>query len=179
MRMTKFPIIILAVGLFTASCENPTGSSTSVKEEAAEQNQTAQESEDGLNTRIVSEITDYYLELKLALVEGESPAANKQAKNIVSVLNNTEEELLQNILEHAENLSDADDLSGQRIEFEKLSGKMYELLTELDTERDLYWQYCPMAFDGKGANWISDSEEIMNPYFGDKMLHCGRVEEEI
>jgi len=43
----------------------------------------------------------------------------------------------------------------------------------------VYKQYCPMAFDGKGAFWLSSSEEIRNPYYGDKMLKCGRVEETI
>jgi len=44
---------------------------------------------------------------------------------------------------------------------------------------EVYKQYCPMAFDGKGAFWLSSSEEIRNPYYGDKMLKCGRVEETI
>jgi hypothetical protein len=36
-----------------------------------------------------------------------------------------------------------------------------------------------MAFDDTGATWISYSEEIKNPYFGDQMLHCGTVQEEL
>ena len=36
-----------------------------------------------------------------------------------------------------------------------------------------------MAFEGKGDYWYSTSEEIRNPYFGDKMLKCGRVDETI
>ena len=40
----------------------------------------------------------------------------------------------------------------------------------------LYVQYCPMANDDKGATWVSMEEEIINPYFGDMMLHCGNVE---
>jgi hypothetical protein len=43
----------------------------------------------------------------------------------------------------------------------------------------IYKQFCPMAFDNKGAYWLSSNEEIMNPYFGDKMLHCGKVEETV
>jgi len=42
----------------------------------------------------------------------------------------------------------------------------------------LYRQYCPMAFQNKGAYWLSSEKKIMNPYFGDKMLHCGVVKEE-
>ncbi len=43
----------------------------------------------------------------------------------------------------------------------------------------LYVQYCPMADDNKGANWLSQQEEILNPYFGESMLTCGNVEEEL
>jgi hypothetical protein len=34
-----------------------------------------------------------------------------------------------------------------------------------------------MAFDNRGAHWLSDESTIKNPYFGDKMLTCGSVEE--
>ena len=30
-----------------------------------------------------------------------------------------------------------------------------------------------MAFNNEGAYWLSDAEQIRNPYFGDKMLTCG------
>ncbi len=42
--------------------------------------------------------------------------------------------------------------------------------------RKLYVQHCPMAFNNTGASWLSDKEQVSNPYFGDKMLRCGSVE---
>jgi len=36
-----------------------------------------------------------------------------------------------------------------------------------------------MAFDKKGAYWISENREIQNPYFGDKMPKCGEIKEEL
>ena len=41
------------------------------------------------------------------------------------------------------------------------------------TGETIYYQYCPMARDNKGAYWLSAVEEIKNPYFGDAMLTCG------
>jgi len=45
---------------------------------------------------------------------------------------------------------------------------------------------CSMALNDKGANWISNSAEIVNPYMGKKdpkykagMLHCGEVKDSI
>lgn len=45
----------------------------------------------------------------------------------------------------------------------------------------VYWQECPMAFDGdKPGNWLSQTDKVRNPYlgtkdpqYGDKMLECG------
>lgn len=52
---------------------------------------------------------------------------------------------------------------------------------------NLYLQNCPMAFDGdKDANWISNSEEVINPYLGKNhpkykatMLNCGETKDSI
>lgn len=42
-----------------------------------------------------------------------------------------------------------------------------------------YYEFCPMAFDNQGAYWLSNEEKIRNPYFGDKMLTCGNVQEKL
>jgi len=44
---------------------------------------------------------------------------------------------------------------------------------------DAYYQFWPMAFNDKGAHWISQNKEIQNPYFGDKMMKCGFTKEEL
>ena len=36
-----------------------------------------------------------------------------------------------------------------------------------------------MAFDNAGADWVSDEALIRNPYFGDLMMKCGYVAEEL
>ena len=33
--------------------------------------------------------------------------------------------------------------------------------------------FCPMAFNNKGAYWVQKTGEIINPYHGMMMLHCG------
>jgi Cu(I)/Ag(I) efflux system membrane fusion protein len=37
--------------------------------------------------------------------------------------------------------------------------------------------FCPMAFDDKGASWITEDREVRNPYFGNAMLKCGVIKE--
>jgi len=41
----------------------------------------------------------------------------------------------------------------------------------------LYHDHCPMYDNNKGAMWLSETREIRNPYFGDKMMTCGSVKE--
>jgi Cu(I)/Ag(I) efflux system membrane fusion protein len=36
-----------------------------------------------------------------------------------------------------------------------------------------------MAFNNKGAYWLSNEREIKNPYFGSEMLECGSVEDSL
>jgi len=38
--------------------------------------------------------------------------------------------------------------------------------------------FCPMAFDKKGAYWLTSTKEIRNPYLGSEMLKCGKIKEE-
>ncbi|TVQ64265.1 MAG: DUF3347 domain-containing protein [Phycisphaerales bacterium] len=42
-----------------------------------------------------------------------------------------------------------------------------------------YIAHCPMAFDGRRAEWLARQEEIANPYFGASMLRCGVVDERV
>jgi Cu(I)/Ag(I) efflux system membrane fusion protein len=36
-----------------------------------------------------------------------------------------------------------------------------------------------MAFNDKGAYWLSNISKIKNPYYGKKMLTCGEVAQEL
>ncbi len=67
-------------------------------------------------------------------------------------------------------------LDSKRREFETISDAMWSLTRTVQySGQKVYYQYCPMAFDNKGAYWMSDTRDINNPYFGDKMLKCGEV----
>lgn len=35
--------------------------------------------------------------------------------------------------------------------------------------------HCPMAFEGKGASWLQQTEQTANPYYGSSMLRCGKM----
>lgn len=72
------------------------------------------------------------------------------------------------------------DIEALRESFSVLSDNLYESLKTFGVSGvTVYHQFCPMAFDNKGAYWLSNNTEIINPYFGDEMLHCGSVVETI
>jgi Cu(I)/Ag(I) efflux system membrane fusion protein len=71
----------------------------------------------------------------------------------------------------------AADIENARKAFETLSGEVTAVMQRFGIRPDktLYLLHCPMAFDNKGADWLQDSKDTKNPYFGASMLKCGSV----
>lgn len=65
----------------------------------------------------------------------------------------------------------------QRASFSMLSQDLYNLIKAFGTGKTIYRDHCPMAFDNKGAIWLSETKEIRNPYLGSNMLTCGSIQE--
>lgn len=84
---------------------------------------------------------------------------------------------LKNILQHVPHLSNIEEV---REKFLQVSITMIEMTNTFNPfDKTLYIQYCPMADNDKGADWLSLEKEIKNPYFGKSMLKCGEVKKEI
>ncbi|MFY0537164.1 hypothetical protein [Nannocystis pusilla] len=67
----------------------------------------------------------------------------------------------------------ARDIDTARAGFEKMSmGLISYLKTHSDQRAGYEVVFCPMAFN-KGAYWVQKTGEIINPYHGMMMLHCG------
>ncbi len=75
-------------------------------------------------------------------------------------------------------ISKETNLDIQRVSFEAFNNAFYSSLKAFGLHHGtVYYQYCPMANGDKGAFWLSDIEDIENPYFGDEMLKCGETRE--
>ncbi|MGB7785873.1 MAG: efflux RND transporter periplasmic adaptor subunit [Salinimicrobium sp.] len=69
-----------------------------------------------------------------------------------------------------------DVLENQRDHFVVLSKIMIAFTSNLDElEAPVFVQRCPMANTQKGADWMSLSKEVRNPYYGEAMMTCGAV----
>ncbi|MEQ9465923.1 MAG: efflux RND transporter periplasmic adaptor subunit [Ekhidna sp.] len=132
-----------------------------------------------------------YLPVKDALIESDVNTASKEAKFLQKVIEKVDMKLVKdeahmewmkdlNILQKStEGIQNETDLEKARMMLSPLSDQLFHSLKKYQVEVDGYRQYCPMAFDNTGAFWLSDSDKILNPYFGDAMLTCGNVEEHI
>ncbi|WP_421978139.1 DUF3347 domain-containing protein [Roseivirga seohaensis] len=118
-------------------------------------------------------LVENYLALKDALVATDGAKAQKAANDFLEVNNNDA------LTADLKTIAGSTDVATQRIAFEGLSANMYSIVKAGGSETVLYKQYCPMAFNNKGAYWLAAEEEVNNPYFGDVMLHCGSVQETI
>lgn len=77
-------------------------------------------------------------------------------------------------------ISESSDIEEIREDLSGVSEGIYSLAKAFHpNDSELYYQFCPMAKNGEGANWLSSEKEIANPYMGQRMLKCGRTQEVI
>lgn len=119
------------------------------------------------------ETLTHYFAIKDALVQTDPLSTAKAANAFLEV--NTNPSLKTSL----QMIAGSMDVAYQRQAFEQLSKDMYFFVKNNDMGTTIYKQFCPMAFDYKGAYWLAKEEQVNNPYFGDRMLHCGHVEETI
>ena len=112
-----------------------------------------------------------YLHLRDALVASDAAEAARVSGFMAAAFGPDHAEAKR----RAQAIHQAGDIEVQRAEFTQLTAAVGPLFEQGLSGGTIYKQYCPMAFDNTGADWYSDSEKILNPYFGDRMLRCGKV----
>lgn len=134
-------------------------------------------------------VYESYFMVKDALVKTDGVLAATNAKVLFGAINEVKMDklpkdvhivwmkVLKDLKEDAEHISDSKDVIHQRAHFATLSKNIYELIKISKTDKPTYYQFCPMANDGKGANWLSKEEIVKNPYYGSMMLSCGKTVE--
>ena len=149
------------------------------------------QNEDAGQAKGLAPVFQNYLSLKDALVSSDQKkaaiAAEKLGQSIQKVdmkaLADNEHKQWMKVKGSLEKASTAiskdGKLESQRNTFMALSNHIYELAKTSKSSQGLYWQYCPMANNNKGAHWLSNEEAIKNPYYGSKMMSCGEVKEKI
>jgi Cu(I)/Ag(I) efflux system membrane fusion protein len=136
----------------------------------------------------LTQLTEDYFKVKNSLVNDDAPATQKAAGSIQGSLSKVDMSLVKGaahdswmsirseIEKAAGMMTKETDIAKQRTHFAPLSQAFLDLTETFGLTKDkVYKEFCPMAFDNKGAFWLSESEQIRNPYFGQAMLTCGEV----
>jgi hypothetical protein len=147
---------------------------------------------DAKNAVPINAIISAYLQMKNALTEDNSTGAATAGKKLEAVFKNfdksvltaaqkkTYEDVEADAREHAEHIgANGGNIAHQREHFELLSKDIYDLIKTFGAGQVLYKDFDPMAGNGKGAIWISETKEIKNPYMGKAMLTSGSIQEEL
>ena len=134
-------------------------------------------------------IFDNYFVVKDAMISSDGNATSIASKELLVSINNVKMDklemdvhmvwmkVLNQIKEDAEHIADTKDIKHQREHFTTLSKDIYALLKVAKYDVPVYFQFCPMYNDGKGANWLSKENTVKNPYYGSMMLSCGKTVE--
>ncbi len=137
-----------------------------------------------------SAVVTSYLTLKEAFVATNSKDAATKAKATKAIMTKVDMGLLKGdahlmwmgmkkpIDGNLDKIIASSDVETQRLAFADVTDAVYKTIKMFNvTGLNVYYQFCPMARDGKGANWLSLTSEIKNPYYGDAMLSCGETKE--
>lgn len=140
----------------------------------------------------ISSLFNASLELKDAFVDSDAAKVKSQAEVVKKALAKVDMKQVQGqahqdwmkyqkeLDKHISAIAKSNSLEEQRKYYAPFNEALYKTVKAFGIgEKEVYYQYCPMALNNQGAYWLSDNKEIRNPYFGSSMLKCGRVKETI
>jgi Cu(I)/Ag(I) efflux system membrane fusion protein len=112
-----------------------------------------------------------YLALQAALAADDFKTAGKALRSMMAITGHKGDTaaLVHNMLS-AKTIE-----SLRRPHFENFSNA---IITAVQTQpkafgQRLYLKHCSMVYPERGADWLQGEAELLNPYFGATMLHCG------
>jgi membrane fusion protein, copper/silver efflux system len=185
MNPFKLTALVLAGVFMTTACATETKEdSTTLSVEYVTINETTYNA--------LSRILDAYFGVKDAMVSSDAEQVRVAAEAMVAIVDELDTSTLEEATSTAlmaeidairygsQSVFEAAGIEDQRSLMPALSQNMEDLVRKYGASNgSVYKQYCPMAFNDTGAYWLSNSEDVINPYFGDMMLRCGEVTEKI
>ena len=145
-------------------------------------------------TKIVSDIAGAYLSLQEALASDSVEETTKTAQALALLVPRLGDvadsaprgafllrTIRENLASSVKSITGTDSLAQQRVGFKSVSGAVEQLIAVFggDLTEPVYKAHCPMAFNDRGADWLQSGKDILNPYFGSKMLKCGEIKEQL
>jgi Cu(I)/Ag(I) efflux system membrane fusion protein len=141
-------------------------------------------------TMQLNAVFEQYIVLKDAFVQSDVNKAKKAAQEVLQALSKVDIKLLSgdactkwinisgNLKKQMNSVVSSGKIEEQRIAFSGFSDQFYKAIKTFSLMgKTAYYQFCPMAKNGKGAYWLSETSDIRNPYYGESMLTCGETKE--
>ena len=130
------------------------------------------------------------LGLQEAFISSDAKMVQEQIPEVVSSLDKVDMSLVKGEMHDVwmsalkklsmtlDQIQSSDDIEKQRLSYSDFNDALYAAIKFFGTNGEIiHYQFCPMANGNKGSYWLSATEEIRNPYFGDAMLKCGETKE--
>ncbi len=143
--------------------------------------------------RALEPVYDAYFKVQMALANDDPERAEKAFTELGQATNAVEMALFEgqahnrwmgisaHVQDAAEDGAAAGDIVESRDAFFYLSLAMIELHDTFGHATDIpyYLTFCPMARDNAGAYWLQTEDIVWNSFYGDMMLRCGEIKQEL
>ena len=168
------------------------GTTTPARADEATPMGTIFESPEAFRTQLGVVFAGYFATHR-ALSQDDLDAARSGAQSLVAALENVDMQPLSHkahqawmrasaaIAKSAKHLAATREIEEARGAFALLSESLTGVARRFGGQRDrpILRYHCPMAFDGRGADWLQDKEGTENPYYGSAMFKCGSQVESV
>lgn len=138
--------------------------------------------------KLLKGVLDIYLSLKDALVKDDFETAKKEYIRLTQIWAATQWDQMPSDTKTAfekatsknaliqTHIAKINTINHLRDSFFDLSNIFIEIVDAFGSPySELYLQHCPMANNDQGADWLSQEDQVLNPYYGASMLRCGEV----
>lgn len=194
--MKKWVLPAAIVLLVACNGSGKSGDEADVKVAAANETKVETGLSETFNTSFEGVLSSYYA-LRDALVADDLNAANEAAGQLIQssdrlpldelkaidvddIIIPTAKNYTGGIASEAKGFQGEADIEGKRKSFQMISANIFDLSRTVRFNKEkIYLLHCPMAFNNAGADWLSSTTDIKNPYFGKKMLTCGVVKDSV
>ncbi|MDQ8209431.1 DUF3347 domain-containing protein [Coraliomargarita sp. SDUM461003] len=141
---------------------------------------------DAFKPQFVDTVVDPYLSIQKALAGDDLEAAQVGAKAFLQAMEpaphagEAHQEAVA-LRAPVKRIAAASDIKVARTAFLESSRQMIAFIEHVGVTKDspMFTAFCPMAFDGKGGEWVQSDEKVANPYYGSMMFRCGSIQKQI
>jgi hypothetical protein len=167
----------LAVTFLAASCSNAPKQADEHNHDDHDHDHVTESVKPIFSDVAINDVYQHYIHLKTALVAHDNDEAASGAEMLEKALINAGNT---DLAKSATEIKSANAIEEKRALLSTFSEKFGEYLKQSKLEAGVvYKQFCPMANGNEGGYWLASEKTINNPYYGDKMLKCGSISEEI